>query len=111
MTVMEQAKQKGITGFLHPLELEKLAETAVGRDVLEIGSFKGLSAYGMALGAKTLTCVDTFKAATDGQQQAQELTTLDDFNRAVRGFDNVQTVVATSEEAARRLTGDYDMVF
>lgn len=109
--LLEIAKAAGVEGFLHCNEFQKLIELAAGKDVLEVGSFKGLSAYGMAWTAKSITCVDTFRAATDGQRQTEAFTTLENFERATRRFNNVSLVIASSEEAARIVTGDFDLIF
>lgn len=114
MNLFERAREAGVEGFLHCAELEKLAELASGRDVLEVGSFRGLSAWGMAQTARTLHCIDTFRAWTNGQTQGQEITTLEDFRRATAGFSNVTYGVSTSEEAERLIASrgyTYDFIF
>lgn len=111
MNLLEQAEAAGVTGFLHCNELEKLAELASGRHVLEVGSFKGLSAWGMAKTALSVTCVDTFCANDAGQQQQADLTTLAAFRAATDHLPNVSYIIGTSEEVAQRLRGPYDMVF
>src|SRR6186713_1466154 len=47
VNMLELAARIGVEGFLHCEELNKLIELAVNRDVLEVGSFRGLSAWGM----------------------------------------------------------------
>lgn len=111
MNIIEQAKAAGVEGFLHFAELEKLMELATGREVLEVGAFMGLSAWGMAQTAKSVFSVDTYKANTAGQQQQEEFTTLDAYQKAVAGFSNVSWYVGTSEQAAVDLAGDWDMIF
>src|SRR5688500_9367186 len=111
MNIIERAKAAGVEGFLHPAELEKLMELATGRDVLEVGAFMGLSAWGMAQTAKSVFSVDTFRANTAGQQQMDEFTTLDAYKRAIEGFENVALYVGTSEQAAEDLHGDFDFIF
>jgi predicted O-methyltransferase YrrM len=113
MNLLETATKIGVDGFLHPAEAEKLAELAVNRDVLEVGSFKGLSAFCMAIGAKSVYCVDTFRAATDGQRQTEEFTTYPDFLAAVKRFTNVEHCVGTSETAAKSMPPDktFGMIF
>jgi hypothetical protein len=49
-----------VMGWLAPEEGAALAELARGRQVLEIGSFMGLSAVCLARTAASLTCVDFF---------------------------------------------------
>ena len=97
--MMERAGAIGIEGFLHCSELEQLIDLACGKDVLEVGSFKGLSSWGMATTARSLFCVDTFRSNSGGQQQVEELTTLVHFLHAVSRFKNVSYFVGTSAEA------------
>lgn len=111
MNWLQKANEAGVDGFLHCAELDKLVELATGRDVLEIGSYRGLSAWGMAHTAKSIMCVDTFKAWTNGQTQDTELTTLGAFLDATRGFANVAHMVGTSEEAGRQIRRTYDFIF
>lgn len=113
VNLIEIAAKNGIEGFMHPCEVEKLTELAAGREVLEVGSFKGLSAWAMGFSAKSLTAVDTFKANSGGQLQGEENDTLPDFKRAIARYSHyhVSHYVGTSEEARRVLTSDYDMIF
>lgn len=113
MTWLERASAAGVEGFLHPSELELLVELATGKDVLEIGSFKGLSAWAMAHVAKHVTCIDTFKANSAGQVQEEEYTTLATFDHNLRGFDNVTRLPFSSERAYELLpeTAMFDMIF
>jgi predicted O-methyltransferase YrrM len=109
---MELAESIGVTGFLHCDELQKLVELAAGRDVLEVGSYRGLSAWGMAITAKSLTCVDTFKACSNGQRQEQEFTTLEAFTHATRRYNNISVIPTASAVAAATLDGKmFDMIF
>lgn len=113
MNLLELASAIGVDGFLHCEELQKLVELACNRDVLEIGSYRGLSAWGMALTAKTLTCVDTFSAATNGQDQRENRTTYRDFLRATDRYNDrhVLHYVGTSRQASVDLEGQYDLIF
>ncbi len=110
---MEIGEKIGVTGFLHCEELQKLIELAANRDVLEVGSYRGLSAWGMAMTAKSLMCVDTFRACTNGQRQENELTTLFAFMDATSRYKNVANFVGTSEVAATEkwVADEYDMIF
>lgn len=109
MNLIELGLKIGVDGFLHCNELAKLVELAAGRDVLEIGSYRGLSAWGMAISAKTLTCIDTFKSATNGQRQTDGFTTMEAFENATRRFTNVRSFVGLSSEV--KIIGDFDMIF
>lgn len=111
MNLLDTATAIGVRGFLHCNELEKLAELATNRHVLEIGAFCGLSAWGMAITAKSVVSIDTFAANSAGQQQMPELTTLDDYTKAVSRFGNVRWHVGTSEQGAAANLGNFDMIF
>lgn len=112
MNLLETATAIGVKGFLHCEEIEKLAELAISKEVCEVGSFCGLSAWAMAITAKHITCVDTFKANTAGQQQMPSFTTLDDFKRATARYSNVTTIIATSDEAAKTIPPlSFDFIF
>lgn len=112
MDLLTAAKRIGIEGFMHPSELEQLVDLAVGQDVLEVGSFKGLSAWAMATVANTLHCVDTFRANSAGQQQLVTLQTLEDFRHATKRFNNVTFFVGTSEDGAKQPgLGMFSLIF
>lgn len=113
MNLLTACDSIGVKGFMHPNELEQLALLATNRDVLEVGSFMGLSAFCMAIVAKSVMCVDTYCANSAGQQQMGKLTTLDDFKKAVSRFNNVKHFVGTSAEAAGNcaVEGQFDLVF
>lgn len=111
MDLLETTKALGIEGFLHPSEMDKLAELAANRDVLEIGSFKGLSAFCMAITAKSLMCCDTFSANSAGQEQMDSIQTLDEFRAATARFLNVEYRIYSSQTAAECLAEGFDMVF
>lgn len=109
--LLELATAIGIGGFLHCDELQALVELAAGQDVLEVGAFCGLSAWGMGISARTVRSVDTFRAATDGQRQTGQMTTFDAYNLAISRYKNVSYFIGTSEDAARLLHDDYDLIF
>lgn len=99
MNLLELAESIGVRGFLHCAELDRLVQLAARKDVLEVGAYCGLSAWGMAISAHSIYSIDTFAAATDGQRQTGKLTTLDDYLRAVSRYRNVRHFVGTSEQA------------
>lgn len=107
------ASHMGIEGFMSSIELDALVTLAMGRDVLEVGSYKGLTAWAMGLTAKSLLCVDTFRSLEDGQTQAGEHTTLKEFTMAVSRYspDRVHAIMGKSEDAAKVVTDTFDMIF
>lgn len=111
MNILELGTAIGVQGFLHCDELQKLVELAAGQDVLEVGAYCGLSAWGMAFTARSLRSVDTFRAATDGQRQTQQMTTFVDYNRSISRYSNVTYFIGTSEDAAKLLHDDYGFIF
>ncbi len=112
MNPLDIAALAGVNHFLHCNNADRLMTLAAGRDCLEVGAFMGGSAFFMAITAKSVTSVDTFKAWTNGQTQGEEITTLDAYLKATARFRNViWPVVMTSEEAARTIAGDWDFIF
>lgn len=112
MNLLELAERIGIEGFLHCEELQKLVELAANKDVLEVGSYRGLSAWGMGIVANKLIAIDTFRACSNGQRQEKELTTLNAFKDATRRYQHVFCLAVPSEEGARALSGQmFDMIF
>jgi len=114
VNLLELARSIGVEGFLEVDELEKLVELAAGRWVLEVGSYRGLSAWGMAISAKHVTCIDTFKACSNGQRQENGFTTLEPFLDATRRFRNVSPITTSSEVAEPSFIDDgecFDMIF
>lgn len=110
MDLIELGKKIGVEGFLHCNEISKLVELAAGRDVLEVGAFRGLSAWAMAFTAKSVTSIDTFRANSAGQQQMAELTTLDDYMAATARYKNTHVVVSSSQNADLG-SENFDMIF
>lgn len=112
MNLLERATAIGVKGFMHPSELEKLADLACGKRVLEVGSFMGLSAWAMASVAHSVTCVDTFRANSAGQFQMETITTLPDFLKATERFRHVGYHAKTSEHAERHIgSTQWSMIF
>lgn len=113
MTLLELASLIGVEGFLHPAELDKLVELACNRDVLEVGAYRGLSAWGMAITAKSVTSIDTFSAATNGQRQTGALTTLGAYTSATDRYRYATPIIGTSEAMAWNtlLKPFYDLIF
>lgn len=99
MNLLELAESIGVKGFLHCDELQTLVELAAGKDVLEVGAFQGLSAWGMAITAHSVFSVDTFRANSAGQQQMGSVQTYDAYLRAVTRYRNVKHYIGTSESA------------
>lgn len=72
----------------------------------------GLSAWGMALTAASVTSIDTFKANSAGQQQMEQITTLNDYLNAISRYRNVTYHIGASEGLSPIMEGRlFDMVF
>lgn len=100
----------GIEGRLFEPEMDKLFELSIGKNCLEVGSWKGLSSFCIALGAKKLYCVDTFKA--DGDHMSDFFTTLADFQRNTVRFGNINTIPEWSKDAERILANHkFEFIF
>ncbi len=111
---MEYAKSKGVEGFMHPSELAQLVKLAEGKEVLEVGSFRGLSAWCMAHACEHITCVDTFCANSAGQFQMPEQTTYQEFRRNLAPFESKLNCLPFSSERAHELIPadkQFDLIF
>jgi len=81
---------KQIDGWLEVPEGEKLRELATGKNVFEIGCYKGKSTVCMAKTAKSVVSLDTFRADNSGQTQMENLTTLDEFTVNISWLVNLR---------------------
>lgn len=111
MNYHDQLLARDITSMLHPCETEKLAELARGRECLEIGGFKGGSAWTMAQTAKSVFTIDTFKGNDAGTIQDDNYDQLPKYLKAVEGLSNVDYFVGTSAEAAKKIKRKFDLIF
>ena len=98
-----------IDGRLQASEMDMLFRMGIGKKCLEIGSWKGLSSFCIALGAESLKCVDTFCA--DGAIQSPTYTTLEDFKRNMKRFNHITIFAGTSLEASKIDHEMYDFIF
>lgn len=87
------------------LILQKLCRNKI---YLEVGSYKGRSTVCAADVATRVYAVDTFKAKEDGQEQAEEVTTLEEFKKNISGYDNIFYCLGTSVQAVDRFD-DYSL--
>lgn len=111
MNLIALGESIGVHGFLHNDEAVKLVELAAGKDVCELGAFRGLSAWLFGFSAKSVVSIDHFSAATDGQRHTGRLTTLDDYSRSTARYNNVRPLIATSEEAIKTIVGSFGLIF
>lgn len=101
-----------IPGWLSVVEGDALAKYSEGKDCLEIGSFKGKSANYIAPKAKSLVCVDPFRADDGGQSQYVDYTTLQEFLTNTKKFTNITPVIGKSEDVYKQFKdGQFDMMF
>jgi predicted O-methyltransferase YrrM len=111
---MEYAKSHAVEGFMHPSELAVLVRISEGKDYLEVGSYRGLSAWCVAHTARHVTAIDTFRAATNGQFQESQFTTLNEFRKNLEPFDEKLTCLPMSSERAHELLPNepnFDVIF
>lgn len=102
---------QAIDGWLEFPEGSMLAGLAIGKDCLEIGSFKGKSTVAMAQVAKSVLAIDTFLADGSGQTQKSSLTTLDEFLSNIEGYNNIEYKVGRSQDILPTLNKSFDLVF
>jgi len=94
------------TGYIYGEEQQALRDLAVGRRVLEIGSFKGLSACLMAPNAINLTCIDLFTCWFG------ETELLTEFRKNTRHLNNIMVIIGDSKITHTLLPNEhFDMVF
>ena len=89
---------KEIAGWFLPEECELLQKFAVNKDCLEIGAYKGRSTICLAEVAHTVLVVDTFKAEKDGRSQSNDYTTLIEYTRNTKSYQNILTCIGKSSE-------------
>ena len=103
---------QAIGGWLSVVEGEALAKYSQGKDCLEIGSYKGKSANYIAPKAKSLICIDPFRADDGGQTQFVDYTTLQEFLKNTNKFTNITPVIGKSEDVYKQFQdGQFDMMF
>jgi predicted O-methyltransferase YrrM len=112
------ATAQSVSGFIHPSEAALLVELATSKDYMEVGAFKGFSAWCVAHVATSVLSIDTFKACDNGQDQQDAFTTLAEYDRVTgefRAFPNdVVTRLPYSSERAYELIPEsaaWDVVF
>lgn len=104
MTVVE------IRGWMREQERLALRRLAFGKDVLEIGSYEGLSTINLAATARSVVAIDPF----DGRATPKPGNTLTVFESNISSAgveDKVSVLVGTSEEMVPTLNGEFDLVF
>lgn len=99
-----------INGWLHEDEQLALRRWCFGKEVLELGSFQGLSSCCIASTAKKLVCVDTF----DGRGTVEPGDHQDIFWRNITAVERRAKVTAIKGEFAEVLptiTDQFDLIF
>ncbi len=99
-----------VAGWLTEIEGLRLSELALGRDVLEIGSYCGRSTICLAHAAKSVAAVDPF----DGRATTAPRDTLADFMGNLITYGVLEKVTAykgESELVLPNLEGRFDLVF
>lgn len=101
-----------IEGWLSIIEGNALAKYSEGKECLEIGSYKGKSANYIAPNAKSLICVDPFRADESGQNQYVDYTTLQTFLKNTNKFKNITPVIGKSQDVYKQFQdGQFEMIF
>ncbi|HUS88459.1 MAG TPA: class I SAM-dependent methyltransferase [Desulfosporosinus sp.] len=100
-----------INGWFSLEEGKALMSLAKGKDCLEIGSYKGRSTVALASVARSVFAIDTFKASGNGQMQMLDFTTIDEFLLNIKGFNNVEYKVGSSQDVLPSLDKQFDLVF
>lgn len=103
---------KEIDGWLSVAEGEKLQELAAGKDVLELGCFKGRSTVCMAAKARSILSMDAFFEMNQRSRETQEVCDeyFDDYLANISGLDNVSYIVGTAPDDIPR-DKRFDFIF
>jgi hypothetical protein len=100
-----------VRGWMTEEEQLALRRLAFGKDVLEIGSYEGLSTVNLATTAKSVTAVDTFDARATNHKDTD---TYEAFVANIRDSGNTDKVTVKrglSADILPTLGRDYDLVF
>jgi hypothetical protein len=100
-------------GFLAQDEANELYRLADGRNVLEMGAFKGRSTVCMAMTAKSVTSVDWHRGDMHTAKSNQDTgSTLEEYRRNIKPYPNIIPVIGRFEDEIPKLAGNtYDLVF
>lgn len=106
---MRRREFEGVPGWLTKGEGDKLTELAVGKRVLEIGSYCGRSTIAMGQVCESLLSIDPHNGSTTEPHPPRA--TYAEFNANVRGLP-VACLVAVIEDVEKYLpVGFFDLVF
>jgi predicted O-methyltransferase YrrM len=91
-----------IEGFFSPTEGRVLSQLCYGKDVCEIGSFKGKSSSFIAVGCKSLFCVDIW----------EDEGAIDKFRENIKPFGKTVTYEeGRSIDVAKTVNKTFDIIF
>lgn len=109
---MTDQELNALPGWISPEEGKALQHYAKGKVCLEIGSFKGKSSCFIASTAKSLLCVDTFKADGGGQVQLEKESTFLEFRSNTDKFYNIAYCMGASKSVVSTLRDNlFDFIF
>jgi hypothetical protein len=98
-------------GWLTQGEADTLHNLARGRNVLELGAFRGRSTVCMAMSAKSVTSVDWHQGDND-VEIGRFGSSLDAYRKAIAPYPNVTPVIGRFEDEVPKLEGrEFDLVF
>ncbi len=98
-------------GWLSQSEASALHDLAKGRNVLELGAFRGRSTVCMAMSAKSVTSVDWHQGDSDVELKRFG-SSLDDYRRNIAPYPNVTPIVGRFEDEVPKLKGrEFDLIF
>ncbi len=103
------SEKVAISGWLKPEEAEALKQAAIGKDVLEVGCYEGLSTAHMAPVAKSVTVVDTFDSRETPGGEPETLAT---FKKNMERLSLKITIhEGTFEDVLPKLDQSFDLIF
>lgn len=99
-----------LRGWLHEEERLALKRWCFGKDVLEMGSFQGLSSCCIAMTARTLICVDTFDGRGTAEPGEYQEVFWKNIN-AIQRSAQVKAIKGLFSEVLPNLRETFDIIF
>ena len=103
---------KDIPGWFELIQGDILQLFCKDKIYLEVGSYKGRSTACAAEVAKEVHAVDTFRAKNNGQDQSDQLTTLDEFLSNTAEYKNITHYIGESKDTSKKFEDNsIDIIF
>jgi len=102
---------ESVFGYFLLGDCQAMKGLCLDKVVLEIGCLYGKSTLCIAEVAKEVITVDTFKAHDNGVDQMDDYTTLEIFQKNIKGYKNISWIIGRSEDVIPEIDKIFDVVF